>query len=67
MKDFQEFCDSLDESFCYEDIIPEVEEALRAKAPAINTIMATSFAVAMRVLERYHYWLHENDEPENAE
>lgn len=57
MKDFQKFCDSLDQAFI-DSLSVETSYVLNADASFGNTIMANDFAITMRVLERYHEWLH---------
>lgn len=61
MKDFQEFCDSLDQEFI-DDVLSDTTYALNQKAPLSNTLVTGSFAISMRVLERYHEWLHDDAE-----
>lgn len=60
MKDFQEFCDSLDQEFI-DDILSDATYTLSQKAPLANTLITGSFAITMRVLERYHEWLHDGE------
>lgn len=57
MKDFQEFCNSLDQEFI-NDILSDTTYTLNQKAPLANTLITGSFAITMRVLERYHEWLN---------
>lgn len=60
MKDFQDFCDSLDQDFI-SDLASETSYVMSANAKFANTILANDFAVTMRILERYHEWLHDED------
>lgn len=61
MKDFQEFVDSLDQGFI-DDVLSDTTYTLKQKAPLANTLVTGSFAITMRVLERYHDWLHADAE-----
>lgn len=62
MKNFQDFCDSLDQEFI-DSLSEETSYVLNANVSFGNTILANNFAVTMRILERYHEWLHsENGE-----
>lgn len=58
MKNFQEFADSLDQEFI-DSIISETSYIMNQKASFPNTLLGNSFAISMRILERYHYWLHD--------
>lgn len=58
MKNFQDFVDSLDQDFI-DDVLSNATYTLNQKAPLANTLITGSFAVTMRVLERYHEWLHD--------
>lgn len=61
MKNFQEFCDSLDQEFV-DSLSEETSYVLNASVSFGNAILANNFAVTMRILEHYHKWLHlEND------
>lgn len=57
MKDFQAFCDSLDQEFI-DSLSEETSYVLNANVSLGNTLMSNDFAVTMRILERYHEWLH---------
>ena len=61
LKDFQEFVDSLDQDFI-DSIQEDTTYTLTQKAPAINKLITGSFAISMRVLERYHEWIHSDVE-----
>lgn len=61
MKDFQDFVDSLDQDFI-DTIQEDTSYTLNQKAPVMNKLITESFTVAMRILERYHEWLHDNEQ-----
>lgn len=56
MKSFQEFCDSLDQEFV-SSLSEDTGYVLSANAQFENKLMANSFSITMRILERYHEWL----------
>jgi len=58
MKDFQEFIDSLDREFV-DTLVSETSGVIGRNAPFANTVLGNNFAVTLRILERYHEWLHE--------
>lgn len=64
MKNFQKFCDSLDQAFI-DSLSAETSYVLNANVSFGNTIMANDFAITMRVLERYHEWLHSETSEDN--
>lgn len=57
MKSFQEFCNSLDQEFI-DSLVEETEYVLNANVKFENKLLANNFAITMRILERYHEWLH---------
>lgn len=59
MKDFQDFADSLDQEFI-DTVLSETSFSMKNALSFENSILGTSFSVAMRILERYHEWL-QND------
>lgn len=61
MKDFQDFCDSLDQDFI-DDISSDTSYALNTNVPLVNKSLALNYAVTMRILERYHAWLQDISE-----
>lgn len=61
MRDFQEFCDSLDQEFI-NTLASETSYVLRNAFAPENILLAGNFAITMRVLERYHEWLHSDSE-----
>ena len=61
MRDFQEFCDSLDQEFI-NTLASETSSVLRNASAPENILLAGNFAITMRVLERYHEWLHSDSE-----
>lgn len=61
MKSFQDFCDSLDQDFI-DTLLTDTNYVLKQKVHPDNQMLANSFAISMRLLERYHEWLHENDQ-----
>lgn len=61
MKDFQDFVDSLDQDFI-DTIQEDTSYTLNQKAPVMNKLITESFTVAMRISERYHEWLHDNEQ-----
>lgn len=64
MKDFQAFCDSLDQDFI-DTLSEETSHVLNKNVKFGNTIMATDFAITMRILERYHEWLCSESSADN--
>lgn len=64
MKTFQEFCDSLDQEFI-DSLSEETSYVLNTKPNPENVLMATSFAIAMRILERYHEWVYSESSSKN--
>lgn len=61
MKSFQDFCNSLDPEFI-KNITSETTYVLRNAAKPENILMGGNFAITMRILERYHEWLHPDSE-----
>lgn len=61
MRDFQEFCDSLDQEFI-NTLASETSYVLRNASAPENILLAGNFAITMRVLKRYHEWLHSDSE-----
>lgn len=63
MRSFQEFCDSLslDQEFI-NDISSETTHVLHKAAGPENILMGGNFAITMKILERYHEWLHSDSE-----
>ncbi len=61
MKSFQEFCDSLDQNFI-DTLTSETSYVLHNAAAPENILLGGNFAVTMRILERYHEWLHSDSE-----
>lgn len=64
MKNFQDFCDSLDQEFI-DTLKSETSYVLHNAAAPENIFLSGNFATTMRILERYHEWLHL--ESENAQ
>lgn len=61
MKNFQKFCDSLDQEFI-DSLTSETSYIAKQNVSFANTILANNFAITMRILERYHEWLHSSDD-----
>lgn len=60
MKDFQKFCDSLDQDFI-DTIISETTYVVNQNVSFPNALLANSFAISMRLLERYHEWMNSDE------
>lgn len=60
MKDFQKFCDSLDQNFI-DTIISETTYVVNQNVSFPNALLANSFAISMRLLERYHEWMNSDE------
>lgn len=64
MKTFQDFCDSLDQEFI-NTLTSETSYVMNQNVKLENTLLANDFSITMRILERYHEWIHTSDVEEN--